>query len=244
VTSARNLPGWEGTFELGPALSTNLGTPVFVSNDVRVATNAELKLGAGKKYKSLIGVFWGTGIGGGVILNGKPWLGRGGAGEIGHTVVKLGGRRCPCGRRGCVEAYAGRAAMENRARKRHAKGEKTILLKLLKEHGRTRMTSAIWARAIQQKDKLATELIDEAVEALGAGIASTINLLDLEAVIIGGGLGVRFGQKFTERIARAMHPHLFNDHRPPDVQLAALGDLGGALGASLLASDRRRLNSR
>ena len=244
VASAGNLPGWGGTFELGPGLSKDLCTPVFVSNDVRVATNAEYRLGAGKQYKSLIGVFWGTGIGGGLILNGKPWLGRGGAGEIGHTVVKLGGRRCPCGRRGCVEAYAGRAAMEAQARKRHRKGEKTILLKLTKEHGRTRMTSAIWERALKQEDKLATDLIDEAVEALGAGIASAINLLDLEAVIIGGGLGVRFGQRFTERIARAMHPHLFNDHRPPDVRLAALGDLGGALGASLLARDKRRLNTR
>jgi glucokinase len=129
--------------------------------------------------------------------------------------------------------------MESRARKRHQKGEKTILLKLMKEYGRTRMTSSIWARALEQGDKLATELIDEAVEALGAGIGSAINLLDVEAVIIGGGLGVRFGQPFAERIARAMHPHLFNDHRPPDVQLAALGDLGGALGASLLVRRKR-----
>ncbi len=235
VSSARNLPDWEGSFELGPTLSGDLGAPVFVGNDVQVATDAEFELGAGEPYKSLIGVFWGTGVGGGLILDGKPWLGRGGAGEIGHTVIKLGGRRCGCGRRGCLEAYAGRAAMEARARERVKKGDKTDLFKLMEKHERTRLTSGIWARALEQDDKLATELIDEALEALGAGIASAINLLDVEAVVIGGGLGVRFGQPFAVRIADAMQPHLFNDTRPPAVQVAALGDLGGALGAALLA---------
>jgi glucokinase len=74
------------------------------------------------------------------------------------------------------------------------------------------------------------------VLALGAGIASAVNLLDVEAVIIGGGLGVRFGEPYRERIAAAMAPHLFNDSRPPAVHLAGLGDLGGALGAALLVA--------
>src|SRR6185437_15272570 len=113
---ARNLPDWEGSFELGPALSRELGTSATLGNDVQVATDAEFELGAGKPYRSLLGVFWGTGVGGGIILDGKPWLGRGGAGEIGHMVVKMGGAKCPCGRHGCLEAYAGRAAMEHKAR--------------------------------------------------------------------------------------------------------------------------------
>ena len=74
---------------------SGLGTPVFVGNDVQVATDAEFKLGAGKPYKSLLGVFWGTGVGGGLVLNGKPWIGRGGAGEIGHMVVRIGGATLP-----------------------------------------------------------------------------------------------------------------------------------------------------
>jgi glucokinase len=180
-------------------------------------------------------VFWGTGVGGGLILDGKPWLGRGGAAEIGHMVVKQNGARCPCDRRGCMEAYAGRGAMEARARKRARKGDKTQLFKLMEKRGRTRLTSAVWWQAIERGDKLATKLIDRAVEALGTGIASAVNLLDVEAVIIGGGLGVRFGEPYVQRIAEAMRPHLFNDTRPPDVKLAALGDLGGALGAALLA---------
>jgi glucokinase len=240
VSTARNLPGWEGTFELGATLRATLGTNVRVGNDVQVATDAEFELGAGRPYDSLLGVFWGTGVGGGLILGGKPWLGRGGAGEIGHVVVKQDGAQCPCGRRGCMEAYAGRAALEARARKRADKGEKTDLFKLMKEHDRTRLTSGIWQRALDHGDKLARELLDEAIAALGTGIGSAQNLLDVEAVVIGGGMGVRFGQQFADRIAEAMMPHLFSDAHPPDVHVAALGDLGGAIGASLLVRDGTR----
>jgi glucokinase len=235
VANARNLPGWGGSFELAHVLSDALGAKVFVGNDVQVATQAEFELGAGRPYDSLLGVFWGTGVGGGLILDGKPWLGRGGAGEIGHMVVKQGGAHCQCGRRGCMEAYAGRAAMEVRARREVEKGVKTDLLRLMKERGRTRLTSSVWWHATQQQDPLATELIDRAVKALGTGIASAVNLIDVEAVVIGGGLGVRFGQAFAERIATEMHPHLFNDSRPPAVRVAGLGDVGGAIGAALLA---------
>src|ERR1700734_2748592 len=146
VARADNLPGWYASFPLAAALHSALGPPVSLGNDVGVATNAEFVLGAGKPYQSLLGVFWGTGVGGGLILDGKPWLGRGGAGEIGHMVVKRNGARCQCGRRGCMEAYSGRAAMEARARREVEKGAKTNLFKLMKHHGRTRLTSSIWAR--------------------------------------------------------------------------------------------------
>jgi glucokinase len=239
VSTARNLTGWEGSFELGTTLSGELGTPVVVGNDVQVATDAEFELGAGRPYRSVLGVMWGTGVGGGLVLDGKPWLGRGGAGEIGHVVVRIDGRRCPCGRRGCMEAYAGRAAMEARARRQHEeRGVATDLFKLMRERGRTKLTSAVWAKALDRGDKLAVELIDEAVEALGAGIATAQNLLDAEAIVIGGGLGVRLGEPFVRRIRKAMGPHLFNDAHPPDILVAALGDLGGALGAALLVSRR------
>jgi glucokinase len=235
VTSARNLPGWEGTFALAETLEGELGCKVRVGNDVQVATDAEFKLGAGRPYDSLLGVFWGTGVGGGLILDGKPWTGRGGAGEIGHMVVQIDGARCTCGRRGCMEAYAGRAAMEDYARRLHEKkGRKTDLFKLMHEQERTRLTSGIWARALDLGDKVATHIIYRAVRALGAGVASAVNLLDVQAVVIGGGLGVRLGDPYAKRIADAMQPHLFADDRPPDVHVAALGDLGGAIGAALL----------
>jgi glucokinase len=237
VSSARNLPGWEGTFPLAPTLEAALGCEVCVGNDVQVATAAEFELGAGRPYRSLLGVFWGTGVGGGLILEGRPWSGRGGAGEIGHVVVEMDGALCTCGRRGCMEAYAGRAAMEAHARELHElKGRKTDLFKLMSEHGRERITSGIWARALERGDKLAQHMIDRAIKALGAGVASAVNVLDVESVIIGGGLGVRLGDAYAARIAAAMQPHLFIDSRPPPVHVAALGDLGGAIGASLLVS--------
>jgi glucokinase len=236
VSGARNLPGWEGSFPLAESLKEALGTAVRVGNDVQVATEAEFHLGAGREFKSLLGVFWGTGVGGGLVLDGKPWLGRGAAGEVGHMVVKRGGAKCPCGRRGCMEAYAGRAAMEAEARRQHEEGAKTDLFKLMRKHEKDRLTSGIWQRAIDHGDHLAKQLIERAIEALGTGIASAVNLLDVEAVIVGGGLGVRFGERYMEPLTKEMGKHLFLDERPPAVRVVALGDLGGAIGASLLVS--------
>lgn len=237
VSGARNLPGWEGSFGLGEALSTSVGTDVRIGNDVQVGVESEFRLGAGREFDSVLGVFWGTGVGGGLILEGRPWLGRGAAGEIGHMVVKRGGARCPCGRKGCMEAYAGRSAMEAKARRRLEKGEDTELFELMEKHGKPRLTSGIWERALDANDHLAEDLIHRAVKALGTGVASAVNLLDIEAVILGGGLGERFGERLMEPLTREMRKHLFLDDNPPPVRVASLGDLGGAIGASLLFSD-------
>jgi glucokinase len=238
VSDARNLPGWIGPFPLGDHLSAQLGVPVRIGNDVQVAVQAEFELGAAREFNTILGVWWGTGVGGGMILDGKPWLGRGAAAEIGHVVVKMGGARCTCGRKGCMEAYAGRMAMEIKARKEVHRGAKTKLFEIMEERDRDRLTSGVWERALQHGDDLATRLIDRAVKALGAGVASCVNLIDPEAVIIGGGLGSRFGEKYVRRIAARMHPHLFVDERPPAIRLAALGDLGGGIGAALLVDAR------
>jgi glucokinase len=235
VTSARNLPGWEGTFALGQDLGGRLGAPVRLGNDVQVATDAEFQLGAAREYDSVLGVFWGTGVGGGIVLDGRPWVGRGSAGEIGHIVVRRGGARCPCGRRGCMEAYAGRGAMEARARQLNDRGEHTVLFDIMRRRGRERLTSGVWARALRAEDPMAVRIMARAIAALGAGVASAQNVLDVEAIVFGGGLGVRLGEPYVARVAAAMQPHLFLDTRPPVVRLAALGDLGGAVGAALLA---------
>ena len=95
-------------------------------------------------------MFWGTGVGGGIVLDGKPWLGRGAAGEIGHMVVKRDGARCPCGRQGCMEAYAGRAAMELRGpASGTTRATKTDLFEIMEKRGRDRLTSGVWARALE-----------------------------------------------------------------------------------------------
>jgi glucokinase len=125
--------------------------------------------------------------------------------------------------------------MEARARSLVERGHKTDLFDIMEKQGRTRLTSGVWARALDHGDDMATALIDRAIRALGAGIASAVNLLDVEAVVIGGGLGTRLGEPYVERIAAAMQPHLFVSERPPAVLPAALGDLGGAIGATLIA---------
>src|ERR1019366_4075588 len=234
VSQAGNLPNWDDAFPLGERLSRLRGCAVRLGNDVQVANRAEMRLAAGRGHRSFLGVAWGTGVGGSLILNGRLWVGRGAAGEIGHVVVVRDGALCGCGRRGCVEAYAGRAAMEAASRKRADRGEKTQLLRLMKQFSRTRLTSGIWARALDEGDAMAHDLIDRAVDALGTGIASTINLMDIGTVIIEGGLGIRLGQPYADRIAEAMSPHLFLPERAPEVKVAALGDLGGAIGAALL----------
>jgi glucokinase len=235
VANARNVvPTWEAPVPVGAGLSGEIGVPVHLGHDVRVGTMAEFRLGAGKPYRSVLGVFWGTGVGGGLVLNGKAWTGRRAAGEIGHMVIRRGGAKCPCGRKGCMEAYAGRAAMEREARRRHKAGHKTKLFDIMRDRDRTTLTSGVWARALERGDDMAKDLVDRAIEALGAGVASACNLLDVEAVIIGGGLGTRLGDEYAARIEKAMMPHLFVDDNPPAVHVAALGDVGGAVGAALL----------
>jgi len=234
VSSAGNLPGWEGRFQLAMALRDAIGTPVKVGNDVQVATRAEYELGAGTGYRSLLGVFWGTGVGGGLILDGRPWLGRGRAGEIGHTLVRRNGARGFGGPDGTVEAYAGRRAMEEKARREVKKGRKTRLFRIMKEEQKEHLTSAVWERAFRKDDELAIDLLNRAAKALSAGIASAVNLLDVEAVVIGGGLGVRFGDSLVPKIFDGMEPYLLNRDNPPATAVASLGDQGGVLGASLL----------
>ena len=186
------------------------------------------------------------GVGGGLILDGKPWTGRGGAGEIGHMVVKIDGARCTCGRRGCVEAYAGRAAMEAHVRKLQVeKGDKTDLFKLMKRartHAPDERHLGAGARARRQARDADDRARGRGRSAPASPRPSTCSTS--RRVILGGGLGVRLGDPYAKRIAEAMQPHLFADSRPPHVHVAALGDLGGAIGATLLRREHRAARRR
>jgi glucokinase len=237
VRQAPNLPGWMEPFDVAGALSSALdGVPVAVDNDVNVGTLAEHRLGAGKGADNLLGVFAGTGIGAGVILDGELRRGRtGAAGEIGHMIVRRGGRLCGCGGRGHLEAYAGRAAMERRARDLERKGRDTVLVDLAP--GR-RMTSGVFVKALASGDAVATELIDDAVGALGVAIASAVSLLDISLVVVGGGLADRLGPSFVARVEEACLADVFP--RNPDLRIipAALGDRGGSMGAALMAAEQ------
>lgn len=236
VVQVANIPGLGQAFPLAPAVAEELGLPVALGNDVTVAVEAERRYGAGRGLRSFLGVFWGTGVGGGIVVDGRLLGGRGSAGEIGHVCAKPGGRRCNCGLRGCVEAYAGRGALEARAR-REARKRKTVLFDLMRKRGRDQLTSGVWLRALDSGDAVAHDLLREAVDALGVGIGSAVTLLDVEAVIVGGGLGERLGPEWLRRIEKAAGQHTFF-REAPAYRLAELGDMGGAIGASLLARPR------
>lgn len=237
VRQAPNLPGWMEPFGMGSALAEALhGVSVEVDNDVNVGTLAEFRLGAGRGAENLLGVFVGTGVGAGLVLEGVLRRGpSGAAGEIGHTIVRRGGRTCGCGGRGHLEAYAGRAVMERRARELDAKGKDTVLVELARAR---RMTSGVFVRALAAGDPVAVELIDDAVAALGAAIASAVALLDLPLVVIGGGLADRLGPAFVSRVEQAVKVELFPKNPALRVVPGELGDRGGAIGAALMAAER------
>jgi glucokinase len=236
---AANLPGFREPVPLGTMVADALGIKrVLVGNDVVVATLAEHRAGAGRGVDDLLAVFAGSGVGGALVLGGRLHAGaHGAAGEIGHMVVVDGGELCPCGRRGCTEAYAGRNALERAARAAAAAGRPTELLSIQQRLGRPRMTSGVWKAALDAGDPLAHELIDRAVEALGAAIASAVNLVDVEVVLIGGGLGDKLGEPFVRRIETAMIPHLFIPRYQVQVRPGELGDYAGATGAALLLAE-------
>ena len=237
VANARNLPDWIDPFPLAPRLSRALAdVPVRLGNDVNVAIAGEYALGAGRGHDSILGVWWGTGVGGGLVLGGEMWHGRGYAGEFGHQVIRRGGDLCGCGNRGCVEAYAGRKMMEAWVRGKKAEGHHTDLFKIMEKRGRDRLTSGVWWRAVRDEDVLALHAIERALKALGAGIASAVNLLDLPAVVIGGGMGERFFASHGAQLGQYMHENLFRAGDPPALLATELGDDGGAIGASLLVT--------
>ena len=233
---APNLPGFTEPVPLATLLAERLGLPVVGENDVTAGAVGEWVAGAGRGSDDLLGVWLGTGVGGGLVLGGRPWRGvSGAAGEFGHMCVRQGGAQCGCGRRGCVEAYAGRAAMEQTARTAADSGQATRLFALQQEKGKATLTSGVWAAALKEGDALATRLMDEAVDALGAAIGAALNLLDINRVIIGGGVAEKLGQPLVDRIADATGPYLMVRDAPRRFVLAELEDDSGVVGAAALA---------
>jgi glucokinase len=237
VKQAPNLAGWQETdVSLGSLVSKALGgLPVYVENDANVGTLAEHRRGAGRGTSDILGVWVGTGVGGGLILDGHLRRGPTGyAGEIGHTVVVKDGRLCGCGHKGHLEAYAGRASLEREARARAAAGAHNMLVDLA---GDGRMTSKIWAEALDARDPVAVELVDGAVSALGVALADAVTLLDLDLMIVGGGLADRLGPAFVGRIEQSAREQIFAHGSVARVVPGALGDQSGALGAALMAAE-------
>lgn len=239
VGQAMNVPGWTERFRLSEILDDELGMTVRVVNDVTAMAVAEHRCGAGRARDNLLVVSVGTGVGGGLILDGEVYEGAyGAAGEFGHTVVERNGAVCPCGRRGCIEAYAGRRAMESAVRRAMDAGATTSLYRIADQLGKDRLSSGVFRAALDEGDPLVADLVDSAAEALGKGIASAVNLLDVEAVVVGGGLADHLGAPFIQRIEAAARPSFFLQPPRVEVLAARLGARGGAVGAAILARTR------
>lgn len=215
-------------FALGEELKKRAGVQAFAENDANAAALAEAWLGAGRGSENQIFVALGTGIGAGVILNGRVWSGTSGyAGEIGHIQVEPEGHACGCGSRGCVETVAGipgwgrRAAALLETRESPLRGQP-----LDPEHV---------VAAARQGDALALEVVDGAARALGVGIAAALNLLNLDRVVVGGGMAAA-GEFLLSRIAeetrRRVFPQVFADC---SFRLAELGGDAGVVGAARVA---------
>lgn len=236
VAKAPNL-GWTDV-PLGPILSDRLGLDVSVGNDVQVAILGEHAFGAAKGAKRAVGIWVGTGIGGGLIIDGELDRGfRGAAGELGHTFVVEEGPECACGRRGCVESLASRSAMERDVMSAVNEGRESSVISIMKERGKTRMTSSVIARALNSDDALMKEVFARAQRYLGLLAGNIVNLIDPEVVVIGGGIAQRLGETFVGPIRETARGRFL---RPdPDgairIEPSALGDHSGALGACALA---------
>jgi glucokinase len=239
VHHAPNL-GWK-MVALGPKLKALLKVPVFVENDVNVGVMGEYALGAGQGARKLVGIFVGTGIGGGIVMDGELYLGaRGAAAEVGHVVVEINGPLCGCGNRGCAEALASRTAMERDVRDAIRRGEKSIVLKLMQERGRARMTSSIIERALRGHDPVMEKVMEHAQFCLGILAANVVNVLDPECVIIGGGIAGRLGKDYVSPIRQTAYQYFLRRHDARRVKIVpgVLGDDAGPLGAVFLARQR------
>lgn len=235
VLTVPNLVNWHERVDIAGALQNRLGVPVALGNDANVGLLGEWLGGAARGFRNVLGVWLGTGVGGGLILDGRPFHGsHGAAGEVGHMIVQQGGALCACGRRGCVEAYAGRRSMAGVVSTMVDAGRTTALDDIREEEGKQKLTSRVWARALAEDDELATELFDMAVETLGAGIGSTVNLLDVELVVVGGGLAEKLGQDLADRVAAASAPWMLQPNPELSFVAAALGDDSGLVGAAAL----------
>jgi glucokinase len=246
-----NLPGWDG-FELRATIEGALGMPVEVENDANLAALAECVLGKGKTLgiDSLCMLTLGTGVGGGIILNGKIWDGMiGMAGEAGHLNIWTDGAPCGCGGRGCLEAYASATAIRRMTLEMIAR-ETAPLLRTLAESN-PRFTARDVAELAQSGDPHAKRIFDDVGRALGIGLASLVNMLNLPLYVVGGGVAKAWmllcGSLFEELRRRSYVYRLTDPGEDRDVEskpcktyvlLAELGSDAGLLGACLLPSTR------
>ena len=238
IENAANLE-WEGIVPIGKKFEEALGIPVVVTNDANAAALGEARYGAGKEYKNSILVTLGTGVGGGIIIDGKLFEGGHSVGtEIGHMVIERHGEMCTCGRRGCFERYSSATALT--ARTRYAMEEDA--------------GSAMWSKYTSQTctgktafefkdvDRSAKEVVDWYVKYLACGLVNLANIFRPEVIMLGGGVSAQ-GECLTKPVQEIVNKELFGgcDYAPVTVITASLGNRAGAMGAAAFAMDEIKM---
>ncbi len=221
-------------------LGKEFGKTVAVGNDVEVAALGEYVHGAGRGYSTFVVIFVGTGIGGGIVQNGRLYSGlTGTAGEIGHMTIQAGGRLCPCGSRGCLEAYASRTAITRAIMAEIHHGRKSVLTdeaELQLSEGETIIRSGLLANALNHGDMLVKEIVTESADFLGYGLASVMNFYNPECIILGGGVIEAIDLLFDGAVQRARNTALAEPGRNTKIIRAKLGDFSGVVGAACLGA--------
>ncbi len=234
VVRSPNLPTWHSV-PLRKLLEASLGLRVIVENDVNAAAYAEYLLGAARGSTSAVVVALGTGVGGGIVIDGRLYRGgHGFAGELGHSTVDIDGSDCVCGGSGCLEGFANAASIVGRAASAIGAGEETILTALADERP---LTAKDVGDAANAGDRVALEAVEAAGRVFGAGLANIVQILDPDVIVVGGGVAavgeVLLGPARAEMAARACG----REGHETRLVTAEMGELAGATGAALLARD-------
>ncbi len=239
VLFAGNL-GWKDV-PLKRELEKHLEIPVFLQNDCNVCTLGVQEVELESKPRNMVGVFLGTGIGGGLILEGKLFTGfNRTAGEIGHMVLEVNGPKCTCGNRGCWEALASRSALFRQIQEAIRDGQKTVLTEMLGSDLKD-LRSGDLRKAIRQGDKFIAHIVEEAAKYTGIAVANLINILSPEAVVIGGGVMDALESEMMPMVVANAREHAFpGSDKGVKIIASKLGDDAGITGAAVLARRESR----
>lgn len=236
IQSPPNLPGWDN-IPLVEQLQGEFDIPVYLDNDANAAALGEHRFGAGRGVANMVYMTVSTGVGGGVIADGRLLRGENGnAAELGHLSVVWDGRPCLCGSRGCLEAYASGTAIAARAQEL-VLGHPESLLRTLVSSAEE-ITAKTVAQALEQGDPVAEELWQETTEILGAGVANVISAFNPRLVVLGGGI-TNFGARLFDPVRRIAKSRLMPSLAAVvDIVPAELGDEVGVVGAAAVALER------
>ncbi len=215
-------------------ISENTKKPVFIENDANAAAYGEYVAGAARGSKNAVCITLGTGVGGGIIIDGKIYAGSNfGGAEIGHTVVEVDGAQCSCGRKGCFEAYSSATGLIRMTKEAMAEHPESIMNKMSEEKGK--VTARTSFDAMRAGDKTAKEVVDKYIKYLAAGITNTINIFQPDVLCIGGGV-CNEGDPLLLPVKALVKDEVYtrNSEKNTEIVIAKLGNDAGIIGAAFL----------